>query len=409
MRKMKIGKLIFLYSLAVLPLLSMAMVNIAIFFFIIVGVWSYKNNSVLVIGKGERLKSIFWLSIPLIMYVLCLPWSSDIQNGFSFIERSYVFLVFPLIIFYGQSYHESRIKRFIHIYILASVTFSILILLFLIYKIVVGEILLNSLDYFSVVNLRAVLDKVPLIHEHPIYISLILGLALILLYYNKFKIRGLNIGIVSTITPTLLLASSRGPLLALIIVFCCIIIQTNTNRLKAILLLVLFFISIIGFVYISPLNSRIKEITTNNYFYPEGVHHNSFNIRNGTYKCCYEISKEVPLYGFGTGSVQGLLNTCYENYFDTDVYKNKNYNTHNQFFHFYITFGLLGFIIIIYSYVIFFKRALLVEDYAYFYFLIFFLICFLTENIINRNTGIVLFAIFNSLFYYRTYLKNDYS
>lgn len=400
---------ILLYSLAVLPLLSMAMVNIAILFFVIAGVWCYITKSKSLLNKKDILKSLFWLSLPFTMYLMGLFWSLDIKNGFSFVERSYVFFLFPLLIFCCQIYDSIKIKTFIQIYIIASSIFSCVVFLFITYKILIGKILIENSDYFSVVSLRAELDRIPIIHEHPIYLSLMLALALILLFYNRFKKKWLNVGIVLVIIPTLLLASSRGPLLALIIVFSCIIIQNNKNRLRALLLLFLFFISIVFVTFFSPLNSRIKEISTTKSFYPEGIHHNSFNIRNGIYKCAFEISKQVPIYGFGTGSVQGVLNSCYEKSFNTNVYEKKIYNTHNQYFHFYISFGLLGFIIIVYSFILFFKRALIINDNSYFYFLVFFLICFLTENIINRNTGIVLFSIFNSLFYYRTYLENDNS
>lgn len=400
---------IFLYALATLPLLSMVMVHIAIIFFVVGGILSFKEKDILVLNTKDKLKGIFWISLPFLMYSIGLLWSLDISSDLSFVARSYVFLLFPLVVFYGQAYNRQNIKIFIQVYIWCSFIFSCLICLYLIYSFFTGEINFVNSDYFSVLQLRTKIDTIPIIHEHPIYLSLMLGMALIVLYFNRFRKRRTNYIITIILLGTLLLASSRGPILALIIVFCGVIIQANKNKVKAISFLLLFLISVVGTVYFSPLNSRIKEITTTKHFYPQGIHHNSYNIRNGIYKCAYEIAEETPIYGYGGGRVQSLLNTCFINNFNSDVYIKRNYNTHNQYFHFYISFGLLGFILIMFSFALFFRRAFLVQDYSYIYFLIFFLICFLTENIINRNTGIVLFSIFNSLFYFRTYLVNDNS
>ena len=118
------------------------------------------------------------------------------------------------------------------------------------------------------------------------------------------------------------------------------------------------------------------------------------------YNCSISIIKEAPVIGYGPGDVQKELNSCYEK-FNTQAFKKERYNSHNQYLDYLLSFGVIGFIIILYCFLYYLKMARKNPDNkVYFNFLILFYFTFLTENILVRNTGMVLFVTFNCLLAY---------
>ncbi|MEM9024297.1 MAG: hypothetical protein AAGB22_11175, partial [Bacteroidota bacterium] len=90
------------------------------------------------------------------------------------------------------------------------------------------------------------------------------------------------------------------------------------------------------------------------------------------------------------------LNDCYEQ-FDTDIYRNKDYNTHNQFFNFWLNAGLLAVVAFLLMLLVPMIQAYSDKQHLYFLFLVFFAICCLTENLLSRQVGVEFYALFNSL------------
>src|SRR5690606_21519780 len=133
---------------------------------------------------------------------------------------------------------------------------------------------------------------------------------------------------------------------------------------------------------------------------PKGNNENSFNIRSGIYKCSFELINEHWLLGVGVGNSQKSLNQCYEQ-FSSDVYAKQDYNTHNQYLEYWISMGILAPIVLI---VLLYKLSqvnLQHKDYLAVSATILFAICFLTENVLSRHSGVILFSLFIGLYGYR--------
>lgn len=396
------------FILALLPLLSLAMTSIALLIFVFAGILSYREKfSSPKIEKKERVMNIFWLSLPVSMYLFTLMWTNNLNSGYSFLERSAALFIVPLVIFVTKLFQKkAEIKRFIKVYIFSSFILSILFLTHLGIRLIIGKLTYSTSDYFSVLKLRSEISDIPIINEHPIYLSLLLGTALIFLFFNRFTKLWWNITITIVLILLILIASSRGPILALITCFSGLIYLQFKNKIKATLLVLLFFLAVGLVGFYTPLKSRILEIINTSNMYPQDIRYNSFNLRMGIYKCDFEVAQKTPIFGFGAGDVQQQLDQCYTR-FDTEAYSNDVYNSHNQYLFYWMAFGPVGFIAIIFSYFLFVRRAIIYKDYCYGFFLLFFFISFFTENVMSRNTGIMIFGIFNSIFYYRTYLEND--
>ena len=113
-----------------------------------------------------------------------------------------------------------------------------------------------------------------------------------------------------------------------------------------------------------------------------------------------DVFNENMLFGVGTGDINIELNRHYilngHNYLAL-----KNTNTHNQYLDYLIKYGLVGFFLIFGAFVLYFRKAWENKDSMYLMFLLLISLCMLTENILNRQYGIVFFFLFNSLFYLR--------
>jgi O-antigen ligase len=113
------------------------------------------------------------------------------------------------------------------------------------------------------------------------------------------------------------------------------------------------------------------------------------------YKISYNVAMKSFLFGYGSKKAsQELIKE------QKKIGKEVQYNnSHNQFLDYFISGGLLMLVI---SVIIFFNIArffLIRKNYIGFIFILFFLFQFTTEALMMRYRGIILFAIFTSLFY----------
>jgi O-antigen ligase len=103
------------------------------------------------------------------------------------------------------------------------------------------------------------------------------------------------------------------------------------------------------------------------------------------------IIKEHWVWGVGPGHVKSLLNDCY-NDIAPEVYKNKNFNTHNQFMDYWCGMGIIGpsilFLLFGFGLLTLWKRS----DWTGVCILLLFLGAMQTENLLTRQNGIVAFC-----------------
>ena len=160
-------------------------------------------------------------------------------------------------------------------------------------------------------------------------------------------------------------------------------------------------LSIILFLTVPSFSARFSQISINNTNLPaENGSSDSFNLRTGILQCSLKLVKEHWLMGVGPGKTQVLLDNCY-NEIAPVVYKDKGFNTHNQFLSFWIGMGILGifsFLLVLFSPI---YIGLKHHNYLPLFVCLFFSLCFLTENILARQQGVVIFSFFINFFFFQ--------
>ncbi len=113
-------------------------------------------------------------------------------------------------------------------------------------------------------------------------------------------------------------------------------------------------------------------------------------------KIGFSIIKENFLFGVGTGDVQKEYNIKYSK--NKSIINDKwRLRTHNQYITFIITFGIIGFLIIIFAYI--YPIIIRTNRDTYFTIIVLIILSFsmLTEDTIETQSGATIFSIFYSL------------
>lgn len=239
---------------------------------------------------------------------------------------------------------------------------------------------------------------------HPTYASLLLGVAFIAMLQVLLASppKPLYQKVCSIIAMVVILfiqaiIAARTPFVATLISGIIFFTFKKQSKKAIVLVITSFVIVSLGFTLLSPLMlNRFKEVNEANLNMPSATMQNSFNIRTGIYHCAILIIKQHWLLGVGPGRLQAELNHCYYT-ISTDVYMNKNYNTHNQFLDYWCAMGIAAPLLLIAIFLIHIKRNYLYKSLMPISFAVLFFICMLTENILLRHTGIVSFTLLMAL------------
>ena len=241
---------------------------------------------------------------------------------------------------------------------------------------------------------------------HPSYACLYLGIAFVGILYSLIQnfntmtnwLKWLSIFLLGIILIEQVILAARTPFIGTMVAsffMFSIMIRNKWHVVYALLGLGLLF----GMMYLSipSFAARFKEVSVNNMSVPAAGHEDSFNIRSGILQCTANLLKEHWAWGVGPGNVQQHLDNCYAG-FPPEIYKDREYNTHNQFFDYWAGLGimgplalfcLLGFVAIINMRMQFTLPAALV---------LLFTVSMLTENILIRQYGGVAFSFFMGIF-----------
>ncbi|MCF7566776.1 O-antigen ligase family protein [Sabulilitoribacter arenilitoris] len=387
----------YIYILALLPLLSLFMVSFVIIVFLLGSFLSSiyhkdKNNRITHIGV------ILLFLLPFLMYLISLSWTDNLQVGLKYVEKTLSFCVLPIAIFILKPFKTTlQIRNFNKIFVIASAFSVVITMIYLLFN--TDNIFNQQNTYFANIKLREAIELTPVIGEHAIYFSLIMAVALLLLFYNRFQNRWLNVFLSLLFITGIIIASSKGVILSILLVGILLAFQEIKNKRKVVVVVLLSFFGLGVITYLSPIKERVNEIVSTKHIYPKGDYYNSFNLRMAIYNCSFSLIKGTPIMGYSPGDIQQELNECYKK-FNTNAFHKTNYNTHNQYLDYILSFGVIGLVIILFSFAYFLRIAIINKNKEYLNFLILFYLVFLTENILVRNTGIVLFTTFNCLFAY---------
>ena len=339
-------------------------------------------------------RSINWKELILnsslfLIYLLSLIHTQDYSLSLRKLETSLSVLAIPLIFFvFLNTFHFSiKIKEiFIKTFIISSCLFSL-------YTVVFINIIKPVKDYVWLTDkYRAIISEMPLLSQHPIYASIFLSLGLLFFFYlfkNQYfkglaeRVFFFTLTLINFIV--LIGLSSKAVILTAFLILFFFFLLSIKNRFHGFLTIVTFiFIVIALFTY----NRRMGELVDFE-SYQKFDPKTSTSIRMAIYSCSFEVIKRSPLLGYGIGGAQRQLNLCYAN--KSDVLLFNSYNTHNQYLDAAVKAGMLGlFVFSLFLFTILIN-AIRNKDQLLTFIIVFYSILFFTENILSRQSGVILF------------------
>lgn len=244
---------------------------------------------------------------------------------------------------------------------------------------------------------------------HTSYFSLYLNFSIAILYYFWFSPSKqdyippyLNFGLSFFLSLIILMLASKTGIITLLLVHLIGILFWVKKYQKFKQASILFgtlaiFISI-G-LYSSPqVIDRLITMKESILNY-DGTPNSSSTIRIAVWTEALELIKEKPILGHGVGDVSDQLTNRYQEKGFIKLAK-KHLNSHNQYLQILIGSGIIGFLyflfLIIYPTI---KIEVTVSKLLYFLFLILILVNFMTESMLETQSGIIFFAFFLTLFY----------
>ncbi|HEX2617023.1 MAG TPA: O-antigen ligase family protein, partial [Flavobacteriales bacterium] len=129
---------------------------------------------------------------------------------------------------------------------------------------------------------------------------------------------------------------------------------------------------------------------------PTATTANALNIRVPITQCSLELLEQHWILGMGQPRVQPALDACYGR-FGIPQLRDGSYSTHCQPLHWWIAFGLAGLAAFLVLFGVPLREAFRRADGQAVGFLLIIVLCCLTENVLARQWGVVLFAYVNAL------------
>ena len=178
-----------------------------------------------------------------------------------------------------------------------------------------------------------------------------------------------------------------------------IIINSNKKTMALLLVVAFSFLTIvIVFKYTPDTVKRFKEIVDEK-SYTKVERFSSTSIRYAIYNCSIEKASNNLFLGYGIGGANKELKNCYLK--TSDVLVGVNYNSHNQFLATILRVGIIGFILFLISLIFNLRLFFLNNDYFAFCMLLMFILFMLTENILDRQNGVILFSFLINYFAFK--------
>lgn len=327
-------------------------------------------------------KSVLFLFLIFCNYLLSLLWTDNLEYGLTRIETALPLLLLFLISLQLQyeKLTSSQLTRFNNTFILSNIIY---IVLFCFYIPFYNNIKYQSFDFNF---FRATVSSMPYLGIDPIYISLVTCISIFLLWKSNLS-KKIKIPLLLFLLLFLLVINSKSALLSIIIV--------AFFSLKKKRLIIVFVFSLVMIFFYTRFNEVLDFQT---YFDDNGTvnFNNSTNIRIVIWKVFLSNLIEIIPFGVGIGDGESFLNQSYYEYLSNN--KLNNYNTHNQFFGILLTSGFTGLLFLLYILFNFFVNSIKKNNKVIKYLFITFLVHLLTENILERQLGVILFSFFITIY-----------
>jgi O-antigen ligase len=387
-----VARKLFLFSLTLMFLLpifptGIKPIVIALFFFSgIIG--CYQNQF-----KFDMYGFIINSSVYIVM-VISLLYSNNLSYGLKALETMSSLLVFPFIFSMLPTNHISEMaskkRNLMLIYVISITALNII---FFLYHF--GHYKSTIITHYITVTRTAQ----GVYNIHPIYMSMHIGVAIIFSFFlfkkaSKKKEKYILILMNIILITFLLIILKKGPIIGLVIAFTFFVILQKNSKLWAVYLFIIGVST--SAVITSPiLNKKFSELLSIQTL--DTGDKTSSNIRYTIFKKhALNLIKDSPVIGYGIGDYKDELLKSY-NKTSPFLFSNK-YNTHNQYLSFLVSVGFIGFSLFVVFVLHNIFKAFKFKNQELLLILVFYCFVMTTENILEREDGVIFFSFFTCFF-----------
>lgn len=382
-------------ALALFPLLKLNHFSMLIIVWLLLAfIVALKNKTL----SNLKYDKYIWLVLSSysLMYLAYFPFATDFYEMKKMVVKSLPFLVFPLgFILNKELFSKTFMHQFLNIFVGAVATLNV----FGWFKIFqFGYSAAWQQNNFYQPIFREIFGNASSLHLP--YLGLLsVFAALVLVYKMMLQKRFLLLQgiVVAFLMFSVYIYSARMALACFILGTLFMLWQSIKSKAVKWSLLIALPIFVTVFIVISPLKERyFNEIEKEMVLPHKNQLPHEVNYRYGIWHCATKLISNHLFTGVGADKVQEKLNTCYATYTyeSYEDFTQVTYNTHNQYFDQLLKFGLVGLGIFIFVLFYFFKD----NSILYQVFLLVVATSFLTENILDRQTGVVFVSLLNTIF-----------
>ncbi len=363
--------------------------------------------------KGFSRKAIFSksdnLSILLMsfwgLYLLGLLWTTNLEEGLAKLDIKSALLILPITFSFPGKEDWKKWWPFLRdIFILAILlTFAICLLRAGYRSIMAGTIYESSSSNSIGSNMFTYSSFIYFI-MHPGYMSMYVSVGVLMVWQRTQRWTFSNIALISTLLLFIVLLSSRGGLLALMVAAVVGLLykvyQLKSKKL-AIAALALPLFAYLGLLlapeaitdrYINAFSSENLKVE------PHQEEYTSVQTRIATWQSAKNLISDHVVLGVGPGDAKEELNAQYiKDGFDFGA--EESFNTHNTFLQSQLSLGLLGSAYWVVFFVWAFVKGFKTANFMALTFTVLLAVGMLTESLLERNWGIFFFVFFSWLAY----------
>lgn len=386
------GALLLLFASVILPT---NIKSIAIVLFALVSILHFIKS------KNVFNKRFFLLNALVYLFIVgTLVYSDDVAYGIRKSTTMLSLFIFPLCFAMFSRDDVStlykNLEKYLSVYLITVVIFNVIpFLFFFITKYSFDEMMVHFHTLIRV--------DVGKFGIHPIYVSMHCGIAILFSMFilrslkTKWKIIGVLLLDVILVL-FLLLYAKKGPILGLMLVSMLFVLF---QRRRAIIKPYVFAAIGLVVLMIAIPRTRNKFLELQKIEVITEGSATSTNIRYTIYGLASALIFESPIVGYGIGDYREKLQKKYEAT-GNDVLINGRYNAHNQFLSLLIIGGFLVLLAFFFTLAVNLIFAVRFNNELLILVLLFYGVVMLTDNILEREAGVVYFALFLNFFTSKT-------
>lgn len=354
--------------------------------------------------KGE-FKTIWWPLLVFsgfyIFHLIGMLYTTHIELGIADLVEKFSLLLFPFFFAFAQSVNRNFRRMILIAFVLGTLISVIL------------SFSISGFDYAQSGDIREFYMSNFSYLFHPSYVAMFINFAMaigltILTTFNFNKVQRIAIWIgILFLALTLVFPTSKMGFIGFIFMVGFFLVKWATQgqffKTNTGLLLFVCFCFLV-FIKYDPI-SRIRINRVVDYVDGDQKPTKSFQVESNAariyaWKAATSEIKEHP-FGVGTGDINVVLEDHFRKQGLNEL-ADKGLNPHNQYLQSAMALGIPALLWFLFSLIFPFGKIIRTKDWLYAFFICLFALNITVESMLEKQSGIIFFAFFNSFFFFNT-------